>query len=73
MKKALLSIAAIALTITPAAFAGHAPGHSAPTLSAGGTTEVRYTSTSGLRKGSTVSKLTITRDSAGRIVSVKRG
>jgi hypothetical protein len=73
MKKALLSIAAIALVATPAAFAGSASSYGAPTLSSANSTEVRYTSTAGLRKGSTVSKLTITRDSSGRIISVKRG
>lgn len=71
MKKTLLTLAAIALA--PAAFAGQAPSQVSAAPSAATTTEVRYTSTVGLRKGNPLTKLTITRDSSGRIVSVKRG
>ncbi len=37
------------------------------------TTEIRYVSAPSNRKGSKVSKLIITRDANGKIISVKRG
>lgn len=71
MTKVLLTLAAISLTATSSAFAGETRGPAATSFSNGNTTEVRYVSNP--RKGSPVSKLVITRDASGKIVSVKRG
>jgi hypothetical protein len=74
MTKNLLALAVLALTATSCTFAGDARGTAAPAVASNGTTkEVRYVSNAGLRKGETVSKLIITRDANGKIVSVKRG
>lgn len=71
--KTLLTLAAITLTATSCSFAGESRGTAAPTAQSGTTQEVRYVSNAGLRKGETVSKLVITRDASGKIISVKRG
>jgi hypothetical protein len=73
MKKTLLTLAAITQTATSTSFAGESRGTSAPAAQNGTTQEVRYVSNAGLRKGETVSKIVITRDASGKIISVKRG
>jgi hypothetical protein len=50
------------------------PANPAPAPAAAATTtEIRYVSAPSNRKGSKVSKLIITRDANGKIISVKRG
>ncbi len=74
MKKALLTLAILGLIASPSAFAAEHRGASAPTPTvSGNTTEVRYVSVPSNRRGAKVSKLVITRDATGRIISVKRG
>jgi predicted methyltransferase len=73
MTKTLLALAALTLTATSCAFAGTPQRSAAPAVNDGTTREVRYVSNAGLRKGETVSKLIITRDASGKIISVKRG
>ena len=75
MKKALLTIALLSLALTPAVSAAE-PSSSKTGITRnadGTTTEVRYVSNAGQRKGKTVSKIIITRNSNGKIISVKRG
>ena len=72
MTKTLLTLAAITLTATSCTFAAEPRGTTAPAAN-GTTQEVRYVSNAGVRKDGTVSKLIITRDASGKIVSVKRG
>lgn len=71
MIKSILALAVLTLAATSCSFAGE-PRRSAPAAD-GTTKEVRYVSNAGLRKGETVSKLVITRDASGKIISVKRG
>ena len=72
MKKALLTLAVIGLASASSVSANDHRGASNTAMS-GTTTEVRYVTPPSNRKGKTVSKLIITRDANGRIISVKRG
>ena len=72
MKKALLTLAVIGLASASSVSASVHRGSSSTAMS-GTTTEVRYVSSPSHRKGKPVSKLIITRDASGRIISVKRG
>lgn len=73
MTKTLLALATVILTSTSGSFAAEHRGNLEPKVNNGTTKEVRYVSNAGLRKGATVSKLIITRDASGKIISVKRG
>jgi hypothetical protein len=75
MKKSLITLAVLSLALAPViSVAEPAPAGSQITRNADGTTtEVRHVTSSGQRKGKTTSKIVITRDSAGKIISVKRG
>jgi len=53
--------------------ANPAPAPAPAPAAAATTTEIRYVSAPSNRKGSKVSKLIITRDANGKIISVKRG
>jgi hypothetical protein len=68
MIKSILAIAVVSLAASSISHA--APATSSP---AGVNTEVRYTSNPSHRKASKLGKIYITRDSSGRVVSVKRG
>jgi hypothetical protein len=68
MIKSILALAVIALASTSVSYAAPA----APSRE-GVSTEVRYTSNAGQRKASKPGKIYITRDSSGRVISVKRG
>lgn len=78
MPKILILSMLIALATTPGAFASgkkDSPKKSEPAKTAtpsGTTTEVRYTSSPSSQKGPRLTKVVITRDSSGRIISVKR-
>jgi hypothetical protein len=72
LMKILLPLILFAGFITPVAAAE--PAKPAPANPAAATTtEVRYVSAPPNRKGARVSKLIITRDANGKIISVKRG
>lgn len=67
MIKTILAVAVVALASTSLSHAAPAaPGRD------GVNTEVRYTSNSSNRKASKLGKIYITRDSSGRVISVKR-
>ena len=72
MTKTLTALAVLSLTFGASSHASDG-GSKAPSVSTGNTTEVRYFSPPSSRKGKTVNKLDITRDSSGRIISVKKG
>ncbi len=71
MKKHLFALAIFGLASVTSASAVEPRGTSQPVMS-GTTTEVRYTRNLN-SKGSKITKLVITRDASGRIISVKRG
>jgi hypothetical protein len=78
MPKILILSMLIGLATTPGTFASgkkNPPKKSEPAETAtpsGTTTEVRYTSSPSSQKGPRLTKVVITRDSSGRIISVKR-
>lgn len=72
MKKVLLTLAVIGLASASTVSASDQRG-SANTSMNGTTTEVRHVTNMSNRKGAKVSKVVITRDASGRIISVKRG
>lgn len=74
--KCLLPLLFLSLLSTPLLSAEPRPAPanpSPPPAAEATTTEVRYVSAPSHRKGSKVSKLIITRDANGKIISVKRG
>ena len=74
MTKLLLTLAAITLTATSCATAGTARAGQVTTQKDGTTVEVRRViNHPSQRSGSIFSKLYITRDASGKIISVKRG
>lgn len=73
--KRLLPLLILPLLSTTSLSAEPKPANPAPPPAAetATTTEVRYVSAPPHRKGAKVSKLIITRDANGKIISVKRG
>jgi hypothetical protein len=72
MFKNFIPILILTLVASTASAAEPRPATPTPTAETT-TTEVRYVSAPGHRKGAKVSKLIITRDANGKIISVKRG
>lgn len=75
MKKTLLTLAVIVLASASSVSASEPQRRASSDAASisGATTEVRYVSNPSNRRGTKVSKLIITRDATGRIISVKRG
>jgi len=71
--KTLLTIAVVTFVATSSALAANHERSSQPAQVSGHTTEVRYTAGPSIRKASKPTKLIITRDANGKIISVKRG